>query len=72
MSTIPDDLRQVIRELEKIQEVRERSLNDDPEYKKGELKQAVLDFLSDVLDDAIKILNDAEERIVMLEGRKNA
>lgn len=34
MSTIPDDLRQVIRELEKIQEVRERSLNDDPEYKK--------------------------------------
>lgn len=43
-----------------------------PSTKKGELKQAVLDFLSDVLDDAIKILNDAEERIVMLEGRKNA
>ena len=63
MSTIPDDLRQVIRELEKIQEA----------WKSGRFNEAGWlcgNFCDNSLDDAIKIVSDAEERLVMMEGKE--
>lgn len=71
MSTIPDDLNQVVRELEKLQAARDAFINDI--YHKGKINdyfKAESTFMTNVLDDAIKIISDAEERIVMLEARE--
>jgi hypothetical protein len=70
MSTIPDDLRYIAGELEKLKDCTADAIAGKESYTKGDFKKAVVYFLTCVIDDAIKILNDAEERIVMLEARE--
>jgi len=71
MSTIPDDLRQLARELEAIQEA-SKECDNNPSYAKFKAWDNLWrKFDAEMLDDAIKIVSDAEERIVMLEGKPN-